>query len=70
METLSAVFWVLALIITFFSSSTLKIDNRPVRNPLLRVVVISLTLLVVGLFFMLLGLLGEFILLAPKALFQ
>ena len=70
METLSAVFWGLSLLITFFSSGKVKIGGRPVRNPITRVIIMMVVLLLVGLLFMLFGLLGEFILLAPKALFQ
>ncbi len=58
---ISIALWVLAAVIGLFSSSSMKINDRPVRNPLARMVVCFFAVPFVGIIFLVLGLIGLFL---------
>ena len=58
---ISIVLWVIAGIVGLFSSASVKLNDRPVRNPLVRMIVCFLAVPFVGLVLLALGLIGLFL---------
>ena len=58
---ISIVLWVTASIVGLFSPTSVKLKDRPVRNPLVRMIVCFLAVPFVGIVFLVLGLIGLFL---------
>jgi hypothetical protein len=58
---ISITLWVLAGVVGLFSSASVKINDRPVRNPIVRMIMCFLFVPFVGIVFLVLGLIGLFL---------
>ncbi|HEY4519521.1 MAG TPA: hypothetical protein VJH33_00580 [Candidatus Paceibacterota bacterium] len=58
---ISIVLWIIAGIAGLFSSSSLTVNGRPVRNPVVRMSLCFLAVPFVGIIFLVFGLIGLFL---------